>query len=55
MNEIKIKRAYEAAEDSDGIRVLVDRMWPRGISKDRLKTEEWIKELAPSAQSAKSG
>ncbi len=50
MNEIKIKRAYEAAEDSDGIRVLVDRMWPRGISKDRLKTEEWIKELAPSAE-----
>ena len=50
MNEIKIKRAYEAAEESDGIRVLVDRMWPRGISKDRLKTEEWIKELAPSAE-----
>ncbi|MEJ2635154.1 MAG: DUF488 domain-containing protein [Calditrichia bacterium] len=45
---IKIKRAYEAAEKSDGMRFLVDRLWPRGIKKEDLKVEEWDKEVAPS-------
>lgn len=46
--EIKIKRAYEAISDNDGTRILVDRLWPRGISKDKAKVAFWPKELAPS-------
>lgn len=45
---IKIKRAYEAASDDDGYRVLVDRIWPRGISKEEAVINEWLKEAAPS-------
>src|SRR5512143_4237504 len=45
---IQIKRAYEPASPRDGTRVLVDRLWPRGISKDKLKLDAWMKELAPS-------
>lgn len=47
---IKIKRAYEAAEKKDGYRVLVDRLWPRGIKKEELSYDEWAKELAPSTE-----
>lgn len=43
-----LKRAYEPALPRDGYRVLVDRLWPRGRSKDELKIDEWLKELAPS-------
>ncbi|MCR4744012.1 MAG: DUF488 family protein [Lachnospiraceae bacterium] len=49
MFEIKIKRAYEAADETDGIRILIDRLWPRGISKDKLQIVSWEKDLAPSA------
>jgi uncharacterized protein YeaO (DUF488 family) len=45
---IQIKRAYEPASPRDGVRVLVDRLWPRGISRDKLKLDAWMKELAPS-------
>ncbi len=45
---INLKRVYEPAESADGYRILVDRLWPRGISKDRLKIDEWLKEIAPS-------
>lgn len=45
---IKLKRAYEKAEREDGRRFLVDRLWPRGISKTSLKIEAWLKEAAPS-------
>jgi uncharacterized protein YeaO (DUF488 family) len=45
---IKIKRAYEAAAADDGIRVLVDRLWPRGLSKASFKYDLWPKDLAPS-------
>lgn len=45
---LQIKRAYEEAEGSDGRRVLVDRLWPRGISKERAKIADWLKEIAPS-------
>ena len=45
---IKIKRAYEAAEQADGMRILVDRLWPRGISKAKIKIDRWEKEIAPS-------
>jgi len=44
----KLKRAYEKAEPEDGARFLVDRLWPRGISKAALKIEGWLKEAAPS-------
>jgi len=45
---IKTKRAYESPDDDDGCRILVDRLWPRGISKEKAKIEFWPKELAPS-------
>lgn len=45
---IKIKRVYEKAENADGYRALVDRLWPRGISKSEAKFDLWIKEIAPS-------
>jgi uncharacterized protein YeaO (DUF488 family) len=45
---IGIKRAYERRAESDGHRVLVDRLWPRGISKAKLQLDAWEKELAPS-------
>lgn len=45
---IEIKRVYEDYSDTDGYRILVDRLWPRGISKERAKIDLWIKELTPS-------
>jgi uncharacterized protein YeaO (DUF488 family) len=45
---ISIKRVYEPASPEDGQRYLVDRLWPRGIKKDSLKADGWIKEVAPS-------
>jgi uncharacterized protein YeaO (DUF488 family) len=45
---IHLKRAYDAPETSDGYRVLVDRLWPRGISKEDIKIDLWLKEIAPS-------
>ena len=47
---IKLKRAYEPPNKKDGQRVLVERLWPRGISKDDAKIQVWFKELAPSAE-----
>lgn len=47
---LKIKRVYEKPESDDGRRVLVDRIWPRGLSKERARVDEWAKELAPSAE-----
>lgn len=49
MGRVRIKRVYEPAEKSDGYRVLIDRVWPRGVSKDRAALDEWAKDLAPSA------
>jgi uncharacterized protein YeaO (DUF488 family) len=45
---LRLKRAYEPPAHGDGRRVLVDRLWPRGVSKERLAIDEWMKELAPS-------
>ncbi|HET6342502.1 MAG TPA: DUF488 domain-containing protein [Gemmatimonadota bacterium] len=45
---LKLKRAYEPAEPGDGFRVLVDRLWPRGISKSSARIDLWLKEIAPS-------
>ncbi len=48
--DIKIKRVYENPLPTDGYRVLVDRLWPRGISKNNARLEAWEKDLAPSAE-----
>jgi uncharacterized protein YeaO (DUF488 family) len=48
MPTIKTKRVYEPETAADGYRVLVDRLWPRGIKKENLKFDEWLKEVAPS-------
>jgi uncharacterized protein YeaO (DUF488 family) len=45
---IRIKRIYEDPSSSDGFRILVDRLWPRGVSKEQAKIDLWIKEIAPS-------
>ncbi len=45
---LKTKRVYESVETSDGARFLVDRLWPRGIKKEKLKMEAWLKDVAPS-------
>ena len=48
--DVRLKRAYEPAEATDGYRVLVDRLWPRGVSKDKARLGEWARELAPSSE-----
>lgn len=45
---IKLKRAYDKPSANDGYRILVDRIWPRGVSKEGAKIDEWTKEIAPS-------
>lgn len=45
---ISIKRAYDPASPDDGLRYLVDRLWPRGVKKESLKVEAWLKDVAPS-------
>lgn len=47
---VSVKRAYDKAEPEDGFRVLVDRLWPRGVTKEKLKIDEWMKEIAPSPE-----
>lgn len=47
---LKTKRAYESAETSDGTRFLVDRLWSRGIKKEKLKMKAWLKDVAPSPE-----
>ncbi len=47
---IQIKRAYDPAAKQDGQRILVDRLWPRGVSKEKAKLDRWAKELAPSTE-----
>ncbi|HNP27212.1 MAG TPA: DUF488 domain-containing protein [Nitrosomonas sp.] len=46
----RIKRVYETPEQTDGRRILVDRLWPRGLSKQKAKVDVWIKEIAPSTE-----
>lgn len=53
MHEIKTKRAYDPPSTSDGSRFLVDRLWPRGLSKRRLRIEAWLKDVAPSTEMRK--
>lgn len=47
-SHVKLKRAYERPEAEDGFRVLVDRLWPRGVSKEDAALDQWMKEIAPS-------
>jgi len=48
--DVRLKRAYEPAAEDDGYRVLVDRLWPRGVSREKARLDEWARELAPSAE-----
>lgn len=50
MRDIRIKRVYEAPAASDGFRVLVDRVWPRGVSREHAAIDLWMKEIAPSTE-----
>ena len=45
---VKIKRVYDSPTDTDGTRVLVDRIWPRGLAKERAAVDVWLKEIAPT-------
>src|SRR5690606_12033237 len=47
-SHMKIKRIYEKPTPSDGYRILIDRVWPRGVSKEEAKLDEWNKDIAPS-------
>jgi len=46
--ELRLKRIYEEASTRDGCRVLVDRLWPRGLNKERARVDRWLREIAPS-------
>jgi uncharacterized protein YeaO (DUF488 family) len=47
---VKIKRAYEQPHKDDGLRILVDRLWPRGLTKEKASVDLWLKEIAPSTE-----
>jgi len=47
-SDVGVKRVYEPPADEDGLRLLVDRVWPRGISKDEARIDQWLKDVAPS-------
>jgi uncharacterized protein YeaO (DUF488 family) len=48
--DVRLKRAYDPPSSADGYRVLIDRLWPRGVSRERARLDAWEKELAPSTQ-----
>ena len=47
---IRIKRVYEEPHKDDGVRILVDRLWPRGLTKEKAAVDLWLKEIAPSTE-----
>ena len=49
-SHLRLKRAYEPAEPGDGTRILIDRLWPRGVSKAKAALDDWIKDVAPSTE-----
>ena len=49
-SRVRVKRVYDPPEPQDGYRVLVDRLWPRGVSRERAHLDEWARDLAPSDQ-----
>ena len=48
--KVQVRRVYDEPRDDDGTRVLVDRLWPRGLTKDKAALDEWCKQVAPSAE-----
>jgi uncharacterized protein YeaO (DUF488 family) len=48
--DVRLKRAYDEPADDDGYRVLIDRLWPRGVARERARLDEWARELAPSTE-----
>lgn len=48
--KLQIKRVYDPVLESDGYRILIDRLWPRGVSKERAQLDEWMKDLGPSTE-----
>ena len=48
--KVKIKRVYEQPSSDDGSRILVDRLWPRGLTKEKARVDLWLKEIAPSTE-----
>lgn len=48
IGEVRIKRVYEDADKEDGVRILVDRLWPRGVSKEVAALDGWLKDVVPS-------
>lgn len=50
LSQLQTKRIYEDPSREDGYRVLVDRLWPRGVSKEEARLDEWLKEIAPSTE-----
>jgi uncharacterized protein YeaO (DUF488 family) len=50
MTNIRIKRAYEEPDREDGTRILVDRLWPRGLTKEKARIDLWLKDVAPSTE-----
>lgn len=49
-SHLQLKRAYVPAEPSDGVRILIDRLWPRGVSKAEAALDDWMKDIAPSTE-----
>lgn len=49
-SRVRVRRIYDSPEADDGARVLVDRLWPRGVSKERAQLEQWCKQIAPSTE-----
>ena len=50
VSHLRLKRAYESPAPDDGMRILVDRLWPRGVSKEQAALDDWMKEIAPSTE-----
>ncbi|MFF3172935.1 DUF488 domain-containing protein [Streptomyces sp. NPDC057900] len=49
-NDVRVRRVYDPQEDGDGTRVLVDRLWPRGVAKERARIDKWLKDVTPSKE-----
>ncbi|MGH3922274.1 MAG: DUF488 domain-containing protein [Pseudonocardiaceae bacterium] len=49
-HKVRVRRIYDRTEPDDGVRVLVDRVWPRGLRKDRANLDEWTRDVAPSTE-----
>ncbi|HJU05516.1 MAG TPA: DUF488 domain-containing protein [Nitrospiraceae bacterium] len=49
-SHLRLKRAYEPAAPDDGVRILIDRLWPRGVSKAKAALDDWMKDIAPSTE-----